>query len=56
MQLLAKSLPETSTYRPVAGYLYFPVKDKTYGDYEYELEYRGHKGSMILPLLAGSSR
>jgi hypothetical protein len=56
LQLLAKCLPATSTYKPVAGYLYFPMADKTYGDYEYELEYKGHKARMILPLLIGDRK
>ncbi len=53
LQLLAKCLPETSTYKPVAGYLYFAMADKTYSDNQYELEYKGHKARMILPLLIG---
>ena len=55
-ELLAKCLPETSTDKPVAGYLYFPVRDKTEGDHEYELEYRAQRIWMILPLRAGAPR
>jgi hypothetical protein len=54
--LLVKCLPETSTYKPVAGYLYFPVSDKTNGNYQYELEYKGPKARMILPLLAANKK
>lgn len=54
--LSAKCLPETSTYRPVAGYLYFPLTEKKYGDREYELEYKAHSSWMILPLLGGQRK
>lgn len=56
LQVLARCLPQTSTYKPVAGYLYFPMADKTYSDNEYELEYKGHKARMILPLLIGDRK
>ena len=55
-ELEAKCLPETSTDKPVAGYLYFPVHDKKDGDNEYELEYRAQRTWMILPLRAGTPR
>ena len=55
-ELEAKCLPETSTDKPVAGYLYFPVRDKKDGDNEYELEYRAQRIWMILPLHAGAPR
>ena len=55
-ELEARCLPETSTDKPVAGYLYFPVKDKKDGDNEYELEYKAQRISMILPLHAGTLR
>jgi hypothetical protein len=54
LELLSKSLPEISTHRPVAGYLYFPLADNGTADYKYELEYTGHQTRMILPLLAGN--
>ena len=50
-ELFAKCLPETSTYKPVAGYLYFPILDKK-DDREYELEYKDRRTWMILPLHA----
>jgi len=56
LELSAKSLPETSAYKPVAGYLYFAVSDKREGNYEYELEYKGHGAWMILPLQQASRR
>jgi hypothetical protein len=52
----ARALPETSTDKPVAGYLYFPVKEKRFGNHEYELEYNGHSVWMILPLQFSGSR
>jgi hypothetical protein len=52
-ELFAKCLPETSTYKPVAGYLYFPILDRT-ANLEYELEYKARETLMILPLRAGS--
>ena len=52
----AKCLPETSTAKPVAGYLYFPVPEKKDGDNEYELEYKAQRIWMILPLRAGTPR
>src|SRR5205809_30252 len=55
-ELEAKCLPETSTDKPVAGYLYFPVRDKKDGDNEYELEYKAQRTWMILPLHAGTLR
>jgi hypothetical protein len=55
-ELEAKCLPETSTDKPVAGYLYFPVRDKKDGDNEYELEYKAQRTWMILPLRAGTPR
>ena len=55
-ELEAKCLPETSTGKPVAGYLYFPLRDKRPGDNEYELEYRAERIWMILPLRAGTLR
>ncbi len=54
MELLSMNLPEISTHKPVAGYLYFPLADNGTGSYKYELEYTGHKTRMILPLLAGN--
>jgi hypothetical protein len=56
VELSAKALPEVSAYKPVAGYLYFPVPDKREGDYEYELEYKGQGAWMILPLHTGNPR
>jgi len=56
IELKAKCLPETSTDKPVAGYLYFPVPDKRKGDNEYELEYRAQRVSMTLPLRVGTPR
>ena len=56
MELEAKCLPETSTAKPVAGYLYFPLRDKKDGDNEYELEYKAQRSWMILPLRAGTPR
>jgi hypothetical protein len=53
MELLSMSLPDVSTHKPVAGYLYFPLADNGPGGYKYELEYTGHQTRMILPLLAG---
>jgi hypothetical protein len=32
------------------------MADKTYSDNEYELEYKGHKARMILPLLIGDRK
>ena len=55
-EMEAKCLPETSTDKPVAGYLYFPVRDKQDGDNEYELEYKAQRTWMILPLRAGTPR
>lgn len=55
-ELEAKCLPATSTDKPVAGYLYFPLRDKKDGDNEYELEYRAQRIWMILPLRAGAPR
>jgi hypothetical protein len=55
-ELEARCLPETSTDKPVGGYLYFPVADKKDGDNEYELEYRAQRIWMILPLRAGTLR
>ena len=55
-ELEAKCLPETLTDKPVAGYLYFPVRDKQDGDHEYELEYKAQRTWMILPLRAGTPR
>ncbi len=55
-ELEAKCLPATSTDKPVAGYLYFPVRDKRDGDNEYELEYKAQRTWMILPLRAGTPR
>ncbi len=55
-KLMAKCLPETSTDKPVAGYLYFFVPDKKDGDNEYELEYKAQRNWMILPLRAGTPR
>jgi hypothetical protein len=55
-ELEARCLPETSTDKPVGGYLYFPVADKKDGDNEYELEYRAQRIWMILPLRAGTPR
>ncbi len=52
-ELFAKCLPETSTYKPVAGYLYFPILDRK-ANREYELEYKARETLMILPLHAGS--
>jgi len=56
MELEAKCLPETSTDKPVAGYLYFLVHDKKDGDNAYELEYKAQRTWMILPLRAGTPR
>jgi hypothetical protein len=56
MELMAKCLPETSTVKPVAGYLFFPVPDKKEGDDKYELEYKVQRTWMILPLRAGTPR
>ena len=53
-ELFAKCLPETSTYKPVAGYLYFPILDRK-GNREYELEYKARETWMILPLHAGAA-
>jgi hypothetical protein len=55
-ELEAKCLPETSTDKPVAGYLYFPLRDKEDGDNQYELEYKAQRAWMILPLRAGTLR
>jgi len=55
-ELESKCLPETSTDKPVAGYLYFLVREKKDGDNEYELEYKGQRTWMILPLHAGTLR
>ena len=55
-ELEARCLPETSTDKPVGGYLYFPVANKKDGDNEYELEYRAQRIWMILPLRAGTPR
>ena len=54
--LLSKCLPETATLKPVAGYLFFPLRDKTEGDHDYELEYKTQRARMILPLHAGIPR
>jgi hypothetical protein len=55
-EMEAKCLPETSSDKPVAGYLYFPLRDKKDGDNEYELEYKAQRSWMILPLRAGTPR
>jgi hypothetical protein len=52
-ELFAKCLPETSTFKPVAGYLYFPILDRK-DNREYELEYKARETRMILPLHAES--
>jgi len=49
-------LPEAVTNKPVAGYLYFPVAAERSGNYEYELEYKGHGNWMIIPIQAGLSQ
>jgi hypothetical protein len=56
LELLSKCLPETATYKPVAGYLFFPLQDKTEDDHAYELEYKTQRARMILPLHAGIPR
>jgi len=56
VELEAKCLPETSTDKPVAGYLYFPVHAKQDGANQYELEYKAQRAWMILPLRAGTPR
>jgi hypothetical protein len=54
-ELFAKCLPETSTYKPVAGYLYFPILDKK-ANRGYELEYKARETVMILPLHAAAGQ
>ena len=56
LRLLSKCLPETATYKPVAGYLYFPLPDKKDDDHAYELEYNTRGARMILPLHLGLPR
>lgn len=56
MELAEKALPEVVTYKPVAGYLYFPVREKLAGSYAYELEYIGQGNWMMLPLPAAGVR
>src|SRR5262249_15578138 len=47
-ELSEKSLPETSTAKPVAGYLYFPVAyDK---DAHYELDLQVKNETLTIPL------
>jgi len=55
-ELTEKALPEGATYKPVAGYLYFPVTEKLAGSYAYELEYVGQGNWMMLPLPAAGVR
>jgi hypothetical protein len=47
-ELTEKSLPETSAWDPVAGYLYFSVPKKKKGGYE--LVYMAGDNKVVLPL------
>lgn len=47
-ELKEKQLPAGSTAQPVAGYLYFPASDKK--NAQYDLEYRGPAGNVVIPL------
>jgi hypothetical protein len=47
-ELKEKMLPETTTWEPVAGYLYFSVPKKSKGGYE--LVYRVNDQRIVLPL------
>jgi hypothetical protein len=51
-ELKDKQLPEGSTAKPVAGYLYFPVPDNPKA--ALDLEYRGPAGTFTVPLHAVS--
>ncbi len=51
--LLSKCLPDISTYKPVAGYLYFPAVE---GKNDYELEYKARNTWMILPFHAVAAK
>jgi hypothetical protein len=56
LEISGKCLRETSTYKPVAGYLYFPIRDKDDEASTYELEYKSQETWMILPLRDGSPK
>jgi hypothetical protein len=47
-ELKEKSLPETSTWEPIAGYLYFPISKKPKDGFE--LVYTAGEKKIILPL------
>jgi hypothetical protein len=47
-ELSEKSLPETTTAKPVAGYLYFRVPADHKADYQ--LEYQAPAGPVVIPL------
>jgi hypothetical protein len=56
LEISANCLQETSTYKPVAGYLYFPIRDKDDEASTYELEYKSQETWMILPLRDGAPK
>jgi hypothetical protein len=47
-ELKDKQLPDGSTAKPVAGYIYFPVPDNP--KVTLALEYRGPAGNFTIPL------
>lgn len=49
-ELSEKSLPEATTAKPVAGYLYFPVSGRAEG--LYELEYQSASSTVVIELRA----
>jgi len=51
LELTEKGLPEGSTHKPVAGYLYFPYPEKKKSD-AYQLECTLGGSKMVLPLRA----
>jgi hypothetical protein len=48
-ELRDKSLPTGSLTKPVAGYLYFPVKEKREARYNLEITQNGQVLSLPLP-------
>jgi hypothetical protein len=51
-ELKDKQLPDGSTAKPVAGYVYFPVPDNP--KVTLALEYRGPAGNFTIPLPSAS--
>ncbi len=53
-ELSEKALPETTTAKPVAGFLYFHVPNRKNGRVQYELEFPGTDGTVVISLPAAT--